>query len=601
MRGRWSSARGSLVGLVLAMVACASSLTAQSYVYGWGTNSPEGRLTTPADLGEVIEVDAGFNHSVALLVDGTVRAWGNNNGAEGITQVPTGLANVVDIDAGFAWTLVRRSNGTLMAWGANDSQQITQTPTGQSFVASSAGNMHGAALRSDGTVVCWGRNDYGQTTVPAGLSGVIAISASGHNTLALKADGTVVGWGVASRRPPAGLTSITKIASGDWFALGLRANGTVVAWGENLNGVTDVPVGLGDVVNIFAARGTAFALKSDGSLVAWGDNSKGLCSIPTLPFGQKWNSISQGWEHVYGVAKLAPPTISSQPNSVTVLRGQSATFSLIVSNTLEPSYQWHREGIPILGGTTATFTISSAQASDAGNYTCVVTNAAGSVTSSAATLTVNVPASVLVPPSSVSVNAGGSATFGVTATGTATITYQWQKNGETLVGATGSTLSLTDVRYLNEADYTCVVTNTYGSATSTAATLTVTVNPASPDTDGDGLSDSLETYLSVFGLDPAKNSTKEWARLLAMIPDLGAYYTSDQMRALAPGQPVLQRTAGGNFQLGMTLLESTNLSTWTERTLVPSNVSVNNGKILIEFPPLNNSTQFYRLQAQPTP
>ncbi|PYU20295.1 MAG: hypothetical protein DMG30_21570, partial [Acidobacteria bacterium] len=68
----------------------------------------------------------------------------------------------------------------------------------------------------------------------------------------------------------------------------------------------------------------------------------------------------------------------------------------------------------------------------------IVSNYAGSATSSAATLTVNVPPSITTQPASQTVTAGQTATFSVTATGTAPLNYQWQKNGAAISGATSS-------------------------------------------------------------------------------------------------------------------------------------------------------------------
>ena len=86
-----------------------------------------------------------------------------------------------------------------------------------------------------------------------------------------------------------------------------------------------------------------------------------------------------------------------------------------------------------------------------------------------------------------------------------------------------------------------------------------------------------------------------------MIPDLGAYYTADQMRGLALSQPVLERASNGNFLLNLKLLESTDLINWTPRTLVPADTSVINGGVQVEVTPLNGSTQFYRVQTLPNP
>ncbi len=110
-------------------------------------------------------------------------------------------------------------------------------------------------------------------------------------------------------------------------------------------------------------------------------------------------------------------------------------------------------------------------------FTVVVTNAAGSVTSNAATLTVNpapVAPSITTQPASQTVTAGQTATFSVTATGTAPLSYQWQKNGTAISGATSSSYTTpAETTSDNGAQFTVVVTNSVGSVTSSAATLTV--------------------------------------------------------------------------------------------------------------------------------
>lgn len=85
---------------------------------------------------------------------------------------------------------------------------------------------------------------------------------------------------------------------------------------------------------------------------------------------------------------LPAPAITTQPSSLTVSAGASATFTVAVSGTAV-AYQWYKNGVAISGATTATFKINTAASANAGNYTVTVTNAAGVVTSNAATLTVN--------------------------------------------------------------------------------------------------------------------------------------------------------------------------------------------------------------------
>ncbi|MGA3008461.1 MAG: choice-of-anchor tandem repeat GloVer-containing protein, partial [Opitutaceae bacterium] len=75
--------------------------------------------------------------------------------------------------------------------------------------------------------------------------------------------------------------------------------------------------------------------------------------------------------------------------------------------------------------------------------------------------------------------AGSTVTFTVAATGTGTLNYQWKLNNATLSGATNPALVLTNVNASNAGSYTVVVSNSSGSVTSAAATLTVTV-PLAP-------------------------------------------------------------------------------------------------------------------------
>lgn len=101
------------------------------------------------------------------------------------------------------------------------------------------------------------------------------------------------------------------------------------------------------------------------------------------------------------------PTITTQPVSQTVTAGTSVTFSVTATGVPTPTYQWAKNGAAISGATATTYTLSSPATSDAGSYTVTVSNSAGSVTSNAATLTVN--AVVTPTPSSGGGGGGGGA------------------------------------------------------------------------------------------------------------------------------------------------------------------------------------------------
>jgi hypothetical protein len=175
------------------------------------------------------------------------------------------------------------------------------------------------------------------------------------------------------------------------------------------------------------------------------------------------------------------PTITAQPANATVTTGGSATFSVVASGTAPLAYQWQKNGVAVAGATASAFSIATTQSSDAGNYGCVVSNSAGSITSSPATLTVTtatVAPSIATQPAGSTVNEGAAANFTVAANGTAPLTFQWQKNGTALAGATSATLVIATVRLADAGNYGCVVSNSAGSVTSDVAVLAVNAAPA---------------------------------------------------------------------------------------------------------------------------
>lgn len=126
----------------------------------------------------------------------------------------------------------------------------------------------------------------------------------------------------------------------------------------------------------------------------------------------------------------------------------------------------------------STLTVSNVALGAAGNYTVVVTGPLGSVTSSVAALTLEGPPTVLAQPASQTVLGGSPATFQVTVGGTAPLSYAWYCNGTNPVaGGTDALLGLDQVTANDAGPYTVVVTNLYGSVTSTVAQLTVALPP----------------------------------------------------------------------------------------------------------------------------
>jgi hypothetical protein len=167
-----------------------------------------------------------------------------------------------------------------------------------------------------------------------------------------------------------------------------------------------------------------------------------------------------------------PVTITSQPQNQTVTQGQGAMFSVTAAGSTPLGYQWYFNGSAISGATSSSLTLSDVQAAQAGSYTVIVSNLVGSITSAAATLTVNLPPSIATQPQSQSVLAGGSASFTVVASGTGTLKYQWYKNGSSARGNI-ATYNINNVKMDDAGNYLVIITNNYGSATSAVATLMV--------------------------------------------------------------------------------------------------------------------------------
>jgi hypothetical protein len=188
-----------------------------------------------------------------------------------------------------------------------------------------------------------------------------------------------------------------------------------------------------------------------------------------------------------GGTKTIAPTIVAQPASVTVTVGQTATFSVTATGTAPFNYQWLKNSQNISGATAAGYTTPATMAGDSGaKFDVVVSNLAGSVLSAMATLTVNAASmgpTITAQPASESVTLGQTATFSVTATGTAPLTYQWQKNGGNISGATTASYTTPATTSAdNGAKFDVIVSNTAGSQTSAMATLTMNlVNPSTID------------------------------------------------------------------------------------------------------------------------
>ncbi len=257
-------------------------------------------------------------------------------------------------------------------------------------------------------------------------------------------------------------------------------------------------------------------LKTDAAQTAW--EAVGGATVAGATMTAQVTSFS--W-FVVTRARIVAPSITAQPQSVAVTAGQTASFSVTATGTAPLAYQWRRNGADIAGATSSTYTTPATTLADNGTpFTVVVSNAAGSVTSSAATLTVQAAAvgpSITAQPQSVSVTEGQTASFSVTATGTAPLAYQWRRNGTNIAGATSSTYTTPATTLAdNGTQFSVVISNVAGSVTSSAATLTVT--PASSVAGNPRRVQAVvASHPNVFGVRsavaPTGRATLVWARL----------------------------------------------------------------------------------------
>ncbi|MFM2083136.1 MAG: hypothetical protein RL380_1827, partial [Verrucomicrobiota bacterium] len=137
------------------------------------------------------------------------------------------------------------------------------------------------------------------------------------------------------------------------------------------------------------------------------------------------------------------------------------------------TFQWRRNGVNIAGGTNQTLTLSNVQLAQAGNYSLVVSNSAGSATSTDAVLTVGTAPSITTQPTNRTVAKGATTTFTVVAAGSPTLAYQWRLGGTNIVGATATSYTLVNVQTNHAGNYSVVVSSPFGSVTSSTATLKV--------------------------------------------------------------------------------------------------------------------------------
>jgi hypothetical protein len=185
---------------------------------------------------------------------------------------------------------------------------------------------------------------------------------------------------------------------------------------------------------------------------------------------------------VQSVVVQSAPMILVQPSDQTASLSDPVVFSIEAAATPAPTYQWYKNGQPISNATSPVLVIGQAAATDAGNYSVTVTNEYDSAASNIANLKVNngggggtsgQAPSITKQPGNLTIAAGGSAAFNVTAVGGGNLLYQWKFNGTAIKGATKASYTIAKTTVANTGNYTVFVSNASGYVTSQAAILTI--------------------------------------------------------------------------------------------------------------------------------
>ncbi len=235
---------------------------------------------------------------------------------------------------------------------------------------------------------------------------------------------------------------------------------------------------------------------------------------------------------------LDPPVIDVQPVDVTVMEGDPASFSVQVTGT-DPSYQWHENGVPIDGATTATYDIpATSYALNLSEYTCRVENRGNAPVWSDPPAVLHVdlyPPEFTTHPSDLMVDFDTSFTLTCVAEGTL-VTYQWQKDGQDLTGETGTSYTVQNAAPEHEGQYRCAATNPAATVYSNPATVELNVIPPAITTHPSSQSVSLDAPFTLSVVATGTDIVYQWQRFGADIPGAtAATYTKSQSTSADDG------------------------------------------------------------------
>jgi hypothetical protein len=470
----------TMLGLALALAACGGGGGGGG---GGGTPPPSGApsiIGQPANAAVTAGQAASFNVNVTGTAPLTYEWFRNGVAIAGINAATYTIAATALGDSGAQFTVtvsntdgrVTSTPATLTVSAAVVAPSFTSQPANATVTAGQTATFSAAATGSGTLAYQWLRNGVAVAgaTAPNYTTPALAVSDSGAvYSVRVSNDSpstaTSAGALLTVNPVPVAPSIVTQPASQTVIA-GQGAVFTVVAAGDPT---------------------LTYQWRRDGSDINGATGA--TYTTPTTSLADSGANFTVEVRNGVGMVTSAnaaltvnpapvAPSITTQPVAVSVLVGESASFSVAATGSGTLGYQWRRNGLDIAGANAAAYTTPVLALGDNGaRYSVQVSNAVGSAASDEVVLSVNpvpVAPAIVTAPQPQTVIVGQQATFSVEASGTGPLQYQWRKNGSVIPGANGVAY-ITPVTTWADRDalFDVVVTNSVGSVTSGTALLQV--------------------------------------------------------------------------------------------------------------------------------